>query len=198
MRKIRNFNLRLPFKEIRRRARKVVDLDALGLDDPKFYTLLTDVQRRLRPAVIFDSFGPESEDTAALAPLPGLAHTLGLATLGADVASLLSEERAKGEERGRLAELIASAALERTVQFVVGLLADEVEAERCELSPIHHLNEPEAVGAVLEKLGGSKIALTLEAGRLDPEFSTAFCISWIAKKGRRKHSRARVSAGRKK
>ncbi|MFH1724156.1 MAG: hypothetical protein ABII00_05980 [Elusimicrobiota bacterium] len=195
MRKIREFNLRLPFKEIRRRARQAADLNAMGLDDPKLQLLIEVVQRRLRPAVIFASFGPESRETAALAPIPGLAHTLGLATLGPDIAPLIAETRTENEQRGGLLELVAAVALERAVQFVTGLLRDEVESERCELSPIQHLDEAEAVSAVLERLGGGKIGLKLEAGRLSPEHSTAFCLSWIARKGRRRKSKTRASSG---
>ena len=40
MKKIRDFNLRLPFKEIRRRARRKVDFQAAGLDDAKLMLLI--------------------------------------------------------------------------------------------------------------------------------------------------------------
>jgi len=185
MRKIRDFKLRLPYKEIRRKIRKELDLDAMGLGDPRFQIFIDSVQERLHPSGIFESFGPGA-DTAGLSPLPGLAHTLGLATLGAGSTDLSLEARAAGPERGRLMELVSAAAMERTVQFVLGLLEEEVEAERCELSPIHYLQDPEQVLTVVEKLEGSKIGLRCEAGRLLPDSSAAFCLSWLMRRGAKK------------
>jgi len=177
MRKIRDFKLRLPYKEIRRKIRKELDLDAMGLGDPRFQIFIDSVQERLHPSVIFESFGPDA-DTAG--------HTLGLATLGAGSTDLSLEARAAGPERGRLMELVSAAAMERTVQFVLGLLEEEVEAERCELSPIHYLQDPEQVLTVVEKLEGSKIGLRCEAGRLLPDSSAAFCLSWLMRRGAKK------------
>lgn len=188
MKKIRDFRLKLHFKELRRKARRQLDLDAMGLDDPAFVALLERAEAALSPAVIYESFGPESEETARLAPLPGLAHTLGLATLGAGADSWAAELASRSSEHGRLAELLLSGALDQTVQFVLGLLKPEVEAERCELSPIQLVAEPEALGAVHAKLEGGKIEVALEAGRLVPSRSAAFCLSWI--KQRRGASKA--------
>jgi hypothetical protein len=183
MRKIRGFRLRLPVKETRRRARKAVDLDALGLaDEARFARYLDDFSGALSPAVIFDSFGPESMDTEAFAPVPGLAHTLGLATLGPGIGPRAAEERGRGEARGKLYDLCAGLALEASVQFVIGLITDEVEAERCDLSPIQYLTDGEALGLATEKLAGSKIGIKLEANRLVPEYSAAFCLSWISRR----------------
>jgi len=196
MRKIRDFNLRLPFKETRRRARKVADLAALGLEDQRFQLLVEDVQRRLHPSVIYESFSPEAE-TALLAPIPGLAHTVGLATLGPEAEPLLSEARDAGPARGKVMELILRSALDRTVQFIISLLDDELEADRCELSPIHIIEDPERLDQVLKTLEGPKIGLQAEGGELCPAFSAAFCVSWIALKRGRKTAKAR-SGGRPK
>ncbi|MFA5139479.1 MAG: hypothetical protein WC728_09635 [Elusimicrobiota bacterium] len=183
MRKIRGFRLRLPVKETRRRTRKAVDLAALGLaEEPRFSRYLDEFSASLQPAVIFDSFGPESMDTEAFAPIPGLAHTLGLATLGPETSQKAAEERGRGEAHGKLYDLCAGLALEASVQFVIGLITDEVEAERCDLSPIQYLTDAEALGLALEKLEGSKIGIKLEANRLVPEYSAAFCLSWISRR----------------
>ena len=50
MRKIREFNLRLPFKELRLRARRALDLDAMGIDDAAFNEWLLVLQSRAEPA----------------------------------------------------------------------------------------------------------------------------------------------------
>jgi len=191
VRKIRDFRLRLSHKELRRRARTAVDLGSIGLsedrrDDPKFERLVDGFCSRLKPAVLFESFGPDSPETAELSPLPGLAHTLALATLGPCAGELVAEARTESETRGKLYELMARMAGEESVQFVTGLLKDEVEEERCELSPIHYLTEAQALALAFQKLEGSKIGLSLEAGSLHPAFSAAFCLSWISRGRSRK------------
>lgn len=196
MRKIRGFRLKIPHKDFRRRARKIVDLNALGLaDDRSIELAIKDFLARVRPAVIFDSFGPESE-TAELSSMPGLAHTLGLVSLGPDVGPMVAEAGTTSESRGKLLELMVSSAIDQAVQFVIGLLKEEVEAERCQLSPIQHLRDADAE-AVLRALDGGKIGMALEAGRLTPERSTAFCLTWLAKPRRARKPRPKAPSGRK-
>jgi hypothetical protein len=184
MRKIREFNLRLPFKELRLRARRALDLDALGIDDAAFSEWIASLEKTASPAVVFDTFGPDSEETAALSPIPGLGHTVGLASLGADVAGWVDERRTESAEKGELAELLAGQALDRCIKFVLNLIKDDVEEDRCELSPIQPIEDGEQLAFLIEKLDGGKIDLSLDAGHLRPGWSTAFCVSWIAKKGR--------------
>jgi hypothetical protein len=197
VRKIRDFRLRLSHKEVRRRARSVADLESIGLglaeerfrrDDPALEKLVDAFCRRLKPAVLFESFGPDSPETAALSPLPGLAHTLALTTLGSGAGEAVAEASTENKTRGKLYELMARMAGEEAVQFVTGLLKDEVEEERCDLSPIHYLTERQDLNLAFEKLGGSKIGLSLDAGGLHPVFSSAFCLSWISR-GRSKKAK---------
>jgi hypothetical protein len=205
VRKIRDFRLRLSHKEVRRRARSTVDLQSIGLgqsedrfrrDDPALEKLVDAFCGRLKPAVLFESFNPDSTETAALSPLPGLAHTLALTTLGPGAGEAVAEAGARNETRGRLYELMARMAGEEAVQFVTGLLKDEVEEERCDLSPIHCLTERQPLTLAFEKLGGSKIGLSLDAEGLHPVFSSAFCLSWISR-GRSRRPKPKPQAGRK-
>ncbi len=196
MKKIRNFNLRLHFKDIRQRARRMFDLNKLGLDDENLRKLLREVEGKLQPAVIYESFGADHEDTAKLAPVPGLAHTLGLATLGPDLGSYIVETREISAPRGELLELVAVSALKQSVNFVASLLKDDLEAEGCELSPIEYLENPDALRAVYGKLDGAKILLELRGGELSPDYSKAFCLSWMAKR-RGKKKKTKASSGRK-
>lgn len=196
MKKIRNFNLRLHFKEIRHRARRMFDLNKLGLDDENLRKLLQEVEDKLQPAVIYESFGAENEETAALAPVPGLAHTLGLATLGPNLGSHIVETREISAPRGELLELVAASALKQSVNFVASLLKDDLEAERCELSPIEYLENPDAVRVVYDKLDGSKILLELRRGELSPDYSKAFCLSWMSKRRGKKKKTTKASSGR--
>jgi hypothetical protein len=195
MRKIRDFKLHLHFKELRRRARRSIDLAAAGAnDDASFQAVLDRLAASARPAVMFESFGPEAE-TAKLSPIPGLAHTLGVGTLGPAIAPLIAEARAQSEARGLLYELVAAYGLEQIVHFVTDLLQDELETERCELSPIHYVVDPAALAAVLTALPGAKINVEIVEGRLAPEHTTAWCLSWIALRGRKG---AKTAAVRKK
>ena len=185
MRKIRDFNMRLPFKEIRRRALRGAQAPPPGFDDARLVSLLDAAEAKLKPSVIFDSYGPTAADTAALAPLPGLAHTLAITTLGPSFGPHLAEVRTASPAAGKVLDSAAAVASERAVQFVLSLIKEEVEDERCELSPIQFLEDAEALSKVHEKLGGAKIGVAVEAGRFAPEYARAFCVSWIARKGKR-------------
>ncbi|MFA6092950.1 MAG: hypothetical protein WCU88_09160 [Elusimicrobiota bacterium] len=195
MRKIRGFRLAIHPKELRRRLRRAADLEAVGLaEDEAFEKHVVGFGRRLSPSVVFESFGAESKDTAELSPLPGLAHTLGALSLGAGADAFCQEEREAHEERGKLAAYLTRMALEEGVRFVIELIAEEVEDERCDLSPIHYLREPGQLAFALEKLCASKIGLSCEEeGRLRPEIAAVFCLSWIARPRGRKVSKSGAS-----
>lgn len=185
MRKIREFNMRLPFKEIRRRALRGTDLPPVGFDDARLAAVLERAEAALKPSVLFDSFGPDSPETAALAPIPGVGHTVAVTSLGPDFGRRLDELRTEDARAGKVLDAAAATASERATQFVLSLIKDDVEDERCDLSPIHYLEDPEALAKVLAKLEGPKIGVALEAGRLTPAHSKAFCVSWLARKGKR-------------
>lgn len=184
MRKIREFNLRLPFKELRLRAGRAVDLESLGMDDAALSDFIKSLEDRCRPAVVFETYGADTPDTARLAPIPGLGRTVGLASLGTGAVAWVEERATQSAQLRELAALLADFALDRCVKFVLNLIKDEVEEDRCELSPIHPIEDAEQLAHVLDALEGAKIDIGLEAGRLTPALSTAFCVSWIARKGR--------------
>lgn len=185
MRKIRDFNMRLPFKEIRRRALRGAEAPPPGFDDARLIAILDRAEKGLKPSVLFESYGPDSPETAALSPVPGLAYTVAVATMGPSFPHILDELRTEHPGSGKILDAAAAVAGERAVQFVLSLIKDEVEDERCELSPIHYITDPDALSLVLSKLDGAKVGVTLEAGHLAPGQSRAFCVSWIARKGRR-------------
>ena len=192
MRKIREFNMHLPFKEIRRRALRGADAPPPGrgghpggFDDVRLGAILTRAEAALKPSVLFESYGPDSPETAALAPIPGVGHTVAVTTLGPAFGARLDELRTEDAACARILDAAAATAFERATAFVLSLIKDDVEDERCDLSPIHYLEDPEALAKVLAKLEGPKIGVTLEAGRLAPGHSKAFCVSWLARKSKR-------------
>ncbi|MBI4424142.1 MAG: hypothetical protein HY554_10470 [Elusimicrobia bacterium] len=207
MRKIRGFRLNLRVKDIQRRARKArVDLGALGLGaEPALEAWLRQVSATARPAVLYDSFPADagraparrgaSEEAAgasavSLSPMPGLAYSLALATLGPDLdafADRLAQERPAAAP---LFALAAAAAIEESVRFVLALVETEATEERCSLSPIQYFEGREQFEAVLAKLEGHKIGVALAESGLRPSRSTAFSTSWLA----RSKSRAKSSA----
>ena len=75
--------------------------------------------------------------------------------------------------------------IEEAVRFVIGLIADEVEQERCELSPIHYVSDPAQLDFLAGKLHASKIGVKIDESIFTPRCSAAFCLSWIAKARRR-------------
>lgn len=181
MRKIRGFKLKLRVKEIQRRARKAkLDLALLGLaDEARLDLWLARVAEAARPAVLFDSF--PAEEATGLSPMPGLACSLALATLGPDLDAFgdrLTDER---PAEAKLLDIACAAALEEAVRFVLALIEDEAQQERCGLSPIHYLDKREDLEAILAKLEGHKIGVALSETGLRPLRSTAFSASWLAK-----------------
>lgn len=190
MRKIREFNMHLPFKEIRRRALRGAESAPLGFEESKLASFLQRAEAALKPSVLFDSYGPDSPETAALAPVPGVGHTVAVTTLGPAFGARLDELRTEDPRSAKVLEAAAATAFERATAFVLSLIKEDVEDERCDLSPIHYLEDPEALAKVLAKLEGSKIGVSLEAGRLAPGHSKAFCVSWLARKGKRGPAKA--------
>lgn len=188
MRKIKGFKLQLRPHEVKRRAKKAkLDLDAAGLPDPALTKLLDRLSKALAPGVVFDTFGNTDPDQALLSPLPGLAYSVILASLGDGFsAALRSSESAVPEA---LWPALEEHALEESVRFASGLIADEAEKDNCELSPLNPLSAPDALDAALRKLDASaKLGVSLEGGRLAPAASLAVSQSWLAKskaKGRK-------------
>ena len=165
MRKIREFNMHLPFKEIRRRALRGPEAALTGrpgIDDARLAVLLKRAEAALKPSVLFDSFGPDSPETAALAPIPGVGHTVAVTTLGAAFGTRLDERRTEDARCAKALDAAAATAFERATAFVLSLIKDDVEDERCDLSPIHYLLDPEALETGLAKLEGPKIGVALE------------------------------------
>jgi hypothetical protein len=172
MRKIIGFKLVLRAHEIKRRAKKAkLDLDALGLgQDPVLQKRLDEVAALLAPGVLFETFKHPDPDADRLSPMPGLAYSLILATLG--------REEPAAEP---LWSLLRAAALDETVRFAASLLSDEAAKDVCELSPINPLSGTETLQTVLRKLEGSKVGVSLEEGALKPTASAAVSLSWLSK-----------------
>lgn len=182
MRKIRNFKLVLRTKELQRRAKRArLDLAACGLGSEDIVsTFLEDFATGLSPAVVYESFGASQSPQES--PIPGVASSLGIATLGAgaerELASLAGEE---GGLRVPAAQLAADMALDQAVQFVLTLLEEEAAQEGCQLSPLSGLEDPAALASAVERLQAAKIGVTLAEGRLSPPHSAAFSVSWLTK-----------------
>ena len=187
MRKIKGFKLVLRPHEVKRRAKKAgLDLEAAGLTEPVLNKLLERAAKGLVPGVLFDTFGHTDPDQPVLSPLPGLAYSLVLASLGESFAVVLAQEALAPEG---LWPILQAIALDEAVRFASGLIADEAEKDNCELSPVTPLTEPAALEAVLRKLDGAKLGAKVQEGRLSPEASLAVSLSWLAKskaKGRSK------------
>ena len=195
MRKIREFNMSLPFKEIRRRALRGAEAAPAGrvpggFDDARLLAVLQRAEKALKPSVLFESYGPDSPETAALAPIPGVGHTVAVTTLGPAFGERLQELLTEDAKAAKILDAAAATAFERATAFVLSLIKEDVEDERCDLSPIHYLEDPAALATVLAKLDGAKIGVTLAAGRLVPAHSKAFCVSWLARKGKRGAAKA--------
>lgn len=167
MRKIIGFKIELRPKEIARKAKKS-NLDISGLDSSIQRAL-----KHLKPAVLFDSFPAEKDPEENLSPLPGLAFSLALATLG--------ESWDEQNSQDPLYPVLSQVALEEAVRFVSSLVAEEALQEKCELSPVSLITDPSICEEALKRLNGFKIGVSLLEGKLTPPSTLAFSVSWIAK-----------------
>jgi len=187
VRKIKSFKLILRPHEVKRRAKKAgLDLETAGLGDPALAKLLERLAKALAPGVLFDTFGSADPDQSILSPMPGLAYSLILAGLGEAFTPVRAAQT--GVPEG-LWPLLEEAALDESVRFASGIIADEAEQDNCELSPLTPLAEVAALEAVVRKLDGVKLGISFQDGKLFPAASLAVSLSWLAKskaKGRSK------------
>ena len=183
MRKICGFRLAPRPKEVARRAKKAsLDLSALGLgSDDALTERLKPLIDRARPAVLFDSFPYDPAGGTSFAPVPGLAYSLAVVTLGPEFDAAAEEELRKAPGLAPLVDIAARTAIDDAVRFVLSLLEEEARQERCELSPIHFLTEAAALGAVLSRLAGPKIGVSLRDGVLSPVRTAVFSASWLVR-----------------
>lgn len=170
MRKIIGFKLPLRLKETQRRAKKA---KIETPEEAELQGLLDKATEKLKPAVLFDTYQPD-EDQKVLSPMPGLAYSVVLATLGPAFDAFCSEW-------GKLGEVVREQAVEEGVRFATGLLAEEAARDACELSPLNPLSEAGALETALKKLDGAKIGVSLAEGKLVPTASAACSLSWLAK-----------------
>lgn len=187
MRKIKGFKLTLRPHEVKRLAKKSrIDLSAAGLNDPALGKFLERAAQALAPGVVFDTFAPPDPEQSILSPMPGLAYSVILVSLGSGFTPLKEKEPALPAGFWNILE---EHALDEAVRFASGLIADEAEKDACELSPLTALSSPGALEAALRKLdGGSRLGVSIDGGELFPSASLAVSQSWLAKskaKGRK-------------
>ena len=173
MRKIIGFRVHLRPKEIARRIKKAgLDLEGLGLGEPELVKIIEESCAAAKPAVLFETFAHPDPDQTLLSPLPGLAYSLVVATIGAGFTAAAHAE---------LTPLLEQALLEECLHFAASLIEEEAKKDSCELSPITTLTEPQALEAALRKLEGSKIGVSFSEGKLVPAASRASTLSWLAR-----------------
>ncbi len=187
MRKIKGFKLTLRPHVVKQRAKKFkIDIEAAGLGELALAKFLERASKALTPGVVFDTFGHPDADQSLLSPMPGLAYSLILASLGEGFGPIRAKEASIPEA---LWPYLEEHALDEAVRFASALIADEAEKDNCELSPLSPIASPEALEAALRKLdAGAKLGVTVDNGRLSPSASLAVSQSWLAKskaKGRK-------------
>lgn len=187
MRKIKGFKLPLRPHEVKRRAKKAgVDLEAVGLPEPVLLKFLDRASKSLNPGVLFDTFAHPDPDVNLFSPMPGLAYSLVLVSLGDGFPAALKEKESVAPPA--LWPVLEETALDEAVRFASNLLADDAEKDNCDLSPINELSSADVLEAALRKLDGAKLGVSLDGGRLAPAASLCVSLSWLAKskaKGRK-------------
>ncbi|MBI5629423.1 MAG: hypothetical protein HY921_00915 [Elusimicrobia bacterium] len=182
MRKIIGFKLALSPRDIQRRAKKAqVALDALAMGEAELQKLSGEAAKMLRPGLLFDTFAHPDPEQSLLSPIPGLAYSLALITLGEGWLEVAADLGAQTPSLACLMPLIRDSALDESLRFASSLIEEEAKKDSCELSPISKLSEPAALEAALRKLEGAKIGLSLADGALSPQPALACALSWVAK-----------------
>ncbi len=181
MRKIRGFKLVPKAADVRRRAKKAgLDLAALGMGDDELQRFLSQTVKTILPSVLFETFKHPDADAAALSPIPGLAYSVILATLGPGFSPAKEKSRESSSEMYALWGLVEAAALDEAVRFTAALLEEDAAKESCTLSPWNAIQEPATLEIVLRKLDAGKIDVRQHEGRLDPAATAAASLSWLA------------------
>ncbi len=182
MRKIIGFRIEIKPWQIERRAKKAgLNLKEEGFSPEAVEALITKARQSVVPAVLYDTFPGATPELSKLSPLPGLAFSLILATAGDPLHRFVETLRGEGPAMGTVASLIEDAALDEVLRFTTGLIAEDAGREACALSPLSPLADEESLRAVLSKLDGSKISVSLTGGRLQPRPSRAASLAWISK-----------------
>ncbi|UPT75983.1 MAG: DUF374 domain-containing protein [Elusimicrobiota bacterium] len=167
MRKIKGFKLTLRPHVVKQRSKKAkLDLEGAGLNELALGKFLERTAKTLTPGVVFETFGAPDADQTLLSPMPGLAYSLILASLGEGFGPARAKETEIPEA---LWPILEEHALDEAVRFASTLLADEAEKDNCELSPLNPLSEAAALEAAVRKLDAqNKLSVTLVDGRLSP------------------------------
>lgn len=184
MKKIKGFKLALRPRDIQRRAKSIkLDLEALGLkEESALEDRLASLRARLKPAVLYETFRAEAAGSLPRwAPMPGVAASGAVVTLGVEMDRLLDSAATEPEAQGRFLGLLCDAALDEAVRFVLSLVEEEAKEEKCDLSPLSLVTEPSSLKALLDTLSSQKIGVGLSDGGLVPSSSRAFGVSWLAK-----------------
>ncbi|MBI4678473.1 MAG: hypothetical protein HY748_12915 [Elusimicrobia bacterium] len=191
MRKVKGFKLEVRPKEVQRLAKKS-GLDIAPIGGPECLAKeIQQVSKLISPAVLYDTFtGSSDADAAAkgagLAPIPGVAFSVVLATLGGGFASKRRELEEADPRRARLWGLIAQSALAEAVRFAASLIDTEAALENCCLSPLNPLTGSEALASALDRLDCAKIGVSLGDEGLVPADSAVVTLSWLSKSRGRK------------
>jgi hypothetical protein len=192
MRKIKGFKLSLKPKELARRAKKAgLDLQPLGFLTPpvprresepteSFVSWTAVYEQAVAPAVVFESFpAPSTTEAQMLSPMPGLAYSLIVATLGAGWTQAKAKE--VDPERAPVLGVLEDLALEEAIRFAAAIVEQEAMEDGCTLSPMTILSDAPALELALGKVSGEKIGVALDNGALSPSASRACTLSWLAK-----------------
>ncbi|MBI4375592.1 MAG: hypothetical protein HY549_03990 [Elusimicrobia bacterium] len=182
MPKIIGFKIPLRIREVQRRGKKLgLKLEEGEADERALQEFLNQALKALRPAVLFDTFPHPDPEQPLLSPMPGLAYSLVLATLGPKLAAFRGQNEITGIPGSAFWPAIEEVALEETVRFATSLLEGDAAGESCELSPLVKLSEAPAMEAVLRKLDSAKIGVSLMNGAIEPSATCAFSLSWLSK-----------------
>ncbi|MDR1940732.1 MAG: hypothetical protein LBQ47_00180 [Endomicrobium sp.] len=189
MKKIKKFKVNLRVREIMRVIKKLTNSAELTPEIEEavqrgchFYS------KALIPAVVCETFAkgflPFIYEKDA--PAKWVAQSVFFVTIGSELErEYKKNEEAFGQHTSKIVSAVAVDALDQAKNFIARLIAQEAQDESCELSRAADI-EPDFYEAAFNAVCAGKIDITLQDGKLIPQYSSCGLFYWTPSKKKNK------------
>jgi len=189
MRKIKNFRVNLRVKEVLRLARELINAAEL------FEEIEQSVQRYCRfyckfvvPSMVYETFpkGMLPFSCGKGTPSKWVAGSIFFVTIGNGVCDEYEKNKKTFDEYGgKFVSAIAVNALEESEKFARKLILSEAQEENCVLSE-KVVIQKDLYEMAAQNIPINKIGMSIEAGKLNPRYSSCGLFYWTPLKKNKK------------
>ena len=191
MRKIKNFKVNLRVREITRVIKKLNNMVDMPVEmEESVQRACHFYSKFLMPSVVYDTFSKDAMPFVYEkdAPAKWVAQSVFFVTIGTSLETEYQKnENAFGENTNTILSSIAVDALEQSKNFIQRIISGEAEGENCEISRSFDL-PADLYGQSAALVPADKIEITVEDGKLVPQYSNCGLFYWIPspkKKGKK-------------